>query len=397
MVRCSIRLGALVAFTLFASCGAGDRNADNVDPNPPRCSSLQQLAPNFYRLLQEGAFEGLREVLEAEAGPPPGATRLNLLLGVILEVIRAVEVPGFRQVLLDALRSTSAGPLLPQTRGLLIYIDGQVGCPAGAPCDHYDLPDVLRRLLFTTACDADPIGFDARTKLDFLARFLKHPRLPELLDLFPRLLANPIFRGVLDNFRYEGCGAGPCEREDGFAALLDIVLDNVLVPGIPWDEILNLLRQVRLDTEEVRTLVAYAREMLTESPPSPEADLVGPLRSAIRCLRQVDPARALGRNLYRILTIEEVRLEDFASGIARILDADPQRLTLQILSQALDYFRSQALGSFRTLQRVAEVLLAPANLRKIVPVLIAVIDAGVVPELLDILVALTGDCPTLER
>jgi hypothetical protein len=396
MPPCRVHLGASLVVLLVASCGAGDRDADNANPEPALCPSIQELAPNFYRLLGEGAFEGLREVLEAEAGPPPGPTRLNLLLGVLLEVVHAVDVPGFRQVLLDALRSTSAGPLLPQLRGLLSYIDGRLGCPVGVACDHYELPEVLRRLFFTASCDADPVGFDARTKLVFLARALKHPRLPDLLDLFPRLLASPVFQGVLDSFRYEGCGAGPCEREDGFAALFDIVLDNVLVPGIPWDDILDLLRQVRLDTEEVRTLIAYAREMLDESPPSPEADLVGPLRSAIRCLRQVDPGRALGRNLYRILTLDEVRLEDFALGIDRVLDADPERLTLQVLAQALEYFRTRAIDSFRTLQLVAEVLLAPGNLRKIVPVLIAMIDADVVPELLDLLVVLTDGCATLK-
>lgn len=389
------RIVFAIALALSA-CGAGDRMSDVFDPNPPRCPTLEEIAPTFLRLLREDRFDGLRRVLEDDLGEPldarnpNGPTRLNALLGVILEVIRAVDVPGFRQVILDALESTSAGPLLPQAEGLLSYIDGRIGCPAGTSCDRYDLLDVLRRLLVSGACGA--IGFDARTELDLLARFVKWPRLPELLDLFPTLLENPTFRSVLGTFRYQDR-----EQEDGFAALLDIVLDNLLVPGIPWQDIVSLLRQVRLDTPEVLRLIDFARELLTESPADPDLDVIGPMRAAIRCLRQVDPGRALARNLYRVLVLDEVSLEGLAGGIDRLLDADPQRLTLKVLAQALDHFRTRALSSFRTLQAIGDVLLSTENMRKIVPVLIDVIREGVAEELVDLFVAVTDDCTRLAR
>src|SRR5439155_5175795 len=84
-------------------------------------------------LVHEDRFQGLRQVLEQDLAQPldptnpGGATRLSALVGVLLEVVKAVDVPGFKDVLLNALRSTSAGPLLPQAVGLFKYIDGRIG------------------------------------------------------------------------------------------------------------------------------------------------------------------------------------------------------------------------------------------------------------------------------
>jgi hypothetical protein len=405
MVRQRLHAGAAWAllWTFAAGCGAGDKTSDVLDPNPLRCPTIEEIAPTFLRLLREDRFAGLREVLEQDLGvpldpaQPAGATRLSALLGVFLEVVRAVDVPGFGAVLRDALRSTSAGPLLPQTLGVLRYIDGRVGCPSGTRCDHYDLLDVLRRLLFSGTCTEAPARFDARTELDLLYRLVRHPRIPEILDLLPRLVRSASFQQVLDGFRFEGCDTPPCEQENGFAALLDVVLTNLLVSPLPWGEIRNLLRQVRLDTPEVLALISLSEELLTERPAEPDADVLSPLRAAIRCLRQVDPGRALLRNAYRLLALDEVSLDGLFAGVDHLLDADPRRLTLQVLAQALDYFRARSLGAFRTLQIVGDVLLAPTSMRKVIPVLIALVEEGVVPELVDLLVALTGDCTTIAR
>jgi hypothetical protein len=397
------RRACAVLFLLLVRCGAGDTNADNPDPNPPTCPTIEEIAPNFLRMLRADDFAGLREVLESDLGKPldptdpTGPTRLNALIGVLVDVIKAVDVPGFRQVLLDALRSTNAGPLLPQALGLLKYIDGEIGCPTGTTCDHYDLLDVLRNLLFAGVCTESAYGFDAKTELNLLIRLVEYPRLPELLDLLPRLLQNPTFQGVIDNFQFMGCDTPPCEQENGFAALLDIVLNNLLVSPIPWNQIRDVLHQVRLDTPEVVTLLGIAQDLLTEQPATPDADILTPMRAAIRCLRHVDPGRRLGRDLYQILALDEVSLDGLLGGVDRLLQADPQHLTLKLLAQALGYFRNQALSSWTTVQVVADVLFSPDDMRKIIPSLIAMIEGNVVPELVNLLVALTDDCTTLNR
>jgi hypothetical protein len=391
---------AAVLVSFAAACGAGDRTSDVFDPNPPRCPTIEEIAPTFLRLLREDRFQGLREVLEQElnrplaASNPNGPTQLNALLGVLIDVIGAVDVQGLGTVLREAVRSASAGPLLPQALGLLRYLAGEIGCPAGTSCDHYEVLEVLRNLLFAGVCTEAPYDFGPRTELDLLARIVKHPRLPELLDLLPRLLRNPTFASVIDGFRFEGCDSPPCEQENGFAALLDIVLNNLLVSPLPWANIRDLLRQVRLDTPEVMALLDIAEELLTERPTTPDGDLLTPLRAAIRCLRHIDPGRVLFRNLYGMLALDEVSIDGLLGGVDRLLDADPERVTLRVLGQALDYFRGRALSAFRTLQVVLDVVFAPANMRKIVPSLIAMVREGVVPELTNLLLALTGDCTT---
>lgn len=383
------------------ACGAGDKLSGTLDPNPARCPTLEEIAPNFYRLLREDRFAGLRSVLEQDLGKPldardpNGPTRLSALLGVLLEVIREVDVPGFKAVLLDLLRSTENGPFLPQIVGFLRYLDGALGCPMGTSCDHYDLLDKLRLLLTSTVCTEEPARLDAGSVLDLLLRLVRHPRLPELLDLLPRLLRNPTFQGVIDGFRFDNCGQSTCAQEDGFAALLTILLDNVLVSPLPWASIRDLLRQVRLDTPEVLELISLAEDLLTERPPTPERDVLTPLRTAIRCLRIVDSGHTISRHLYRLLSLDEVSLDGLLGGVDEILDADPDRLTLRLVGDVLAYFRTRSLRSFQTVQLVLDVLLAPAQARRLIPSLIALTEAGAVGELADLLIALTDDCTTL--
>ena len=392
-----------LVLALGVGCGAGDRLSGATAPQPARSPTIEEFAPNFYRLLRAGRFDGLRRVLEGDLGRPldarnpNGPTMLTALIGVVLDVLRAVDVPGFRGVLLDALRSTETGPLLSQVSGLLKYIDGQVGCPAGTSCDHYDLIDVLRAALTSKSCTEAPANFDARTVLALLARLVKHPRLPDLIDLLPRLLQNPTFRTVLDSFRFDNCERPPCQQEDGFAALVKILLDNVLVSPLPWATLRDLLRQVNLATPEVSSLLDLAEELLTERPANPELDVLGPLRVAIRCLRIVDPRQTLSRNVYRLLSLDEVSLANVLAGVDQFLDSDPEARLLKVVAGALDYFRNQSLRSFQTLQIVLDVLLSPTSARPLFPALIALVEGGVLTEITNLLVALTGDCALVAR
>src|SRR5207244_1173678 len=141
---------------------------------------------------------------------------------------------------------------------------------------------------------------------------------------------------VIDSFRFQGCDTPPCEQEDGFAALIDILFNNLLVSPLPWNDIRNLLHQVQLDTPEVLSLIAIAQELLTETPATPDQDVLTPLRAAIRCLRHIDPGRRLSRDLYQILALPDVSLDGLLGAVDGIIQADPQRLTLQVLQQAID-------------------------------------------------------------
>lgn len=401
LARCPPALVAVMvalAASFHAACGAGDKLSGAVDPQPARCPKIQEFAPNFYRLLNEGRFDGLRAVLEGELGRPldarnpNGPTRLSALIGVLTEVIRAVDVPGMRGVLLDTLRATETGPLLSQVAGLLKYVDGKLGCPAGTTCERYDLIDVLRALLTSKSCTETPANFDARAVLDLLVRLLKHPRLPDLVDLLPRLLENPTFRSVLDGFRFDNCDRGPCEQEDGFAALIKILLDNVLVSPLPWATIRDLLRQVDLLTPEVASLLDIAQELLVERPTDPERDVLGPMRVAIRCLRIVDPRQLLSRNIYRLLSLDEVSLSGLLEGVDQLVEADPERRLIRVLTAAMEYFRARGLPAFQTLQLVLDVVLSPSQAKLLFPALIAMVEGGVLTEITNLLVALTDDC-----
>jgi hypothetical protein len=435
-----------VALLGLVALGAAPCGAENVDapPDPPQpvatCPSPRTIAPTFYSLLDQNAFAGLAEVVQQSlaactyggqvvactdprAEPPPA----GLLIGGLLHDLGAFskDPPEVTANALPGQTGYCAGPgdpipdppnrlclirrslhrliaqrspdgkvvlvsafddLQPLTAGILQWVDGTL---PGVQGDHYAalpaLGHVVRR------CD----GPQVTGLLHGLLTWLQPPHGQQALDAVVTLLQNPDMQAFLGSIDVQN-DVG----RTGFIALVKAVISAILRPDFQPADLDNLMNQYvyplvqqdypNHDLEgDLKAVVAVLDQVLD---PQLTPNVLHPLQNVLSCTEIADSQSViLGATYDLLFQAKVVSLDSLLSSLASILALDPDG-TLLKAGDVLDQTVAADADTHDALDQVLEVMLEDQNARKVVPVMVKILQSDVVSEAVGLVDVLFDGC-----
>ncbi|MCA9545507.1 MAG: hypothetical protein KC613_13980 [Myxococcales bacterium] len=375
------RAWALAAALVFGlGCGAeSDAPSPANAPPPALCPPLAEVAPNALALVRSGALDGVRAFFET--GLPDD--ELTAVLDAGLRVVRALD-----QAELEALLALADGPLLEQSlplvRDVLAFVAGEV--------DGRLRSEVLvdgARLLRT--CDGSTL-FNAVQVL------LKDPALPDLLAALGDTLRLPVVQDLLS------ADLGGALARPGFTTVVCNILAALIRPGfsVAADVIAPLsgIDLLPLGEPPLSDLLAALDRLL-----APDGPVLPALADVVCCdlygvgtCAEVTPATPLlARDpvftwlMYDLFVTRAIPF-DAALDLAAELGRDPAvAAALAPVAASLRPIAEDP-DIRRALVSLLTRLLDPRVAAEVLPELVAVLDAGAVPELLAVVRLIANGC-----
>lgn len=390
----------ILGFATLLTIGCGAENLDSTarDPYPSGCPSADELTPRFNQLLRSGAFEGLRGVLEELSRPESDGTRsrTNLVIGILLELIKEVNLDGVKVLFNKLLSSEILEGLLPPLVDLLRFISGKA---PGHPTTYYHGADILSRLL--KGCYPDQYGWDFHpedllTLLDGLVELDRdgdgRPDLLQLTRLLQELADTPMVRAALEDYL-------STEGKAGLLALLENVITVILHEDDLFDKLRELLGSVpglEVEAPPLSKLLDLLGGMLDPSPPPPAKELLTPIRKLFSCLQRQDPHRVLASVAHDALEAGGFDLQAFTVALAGLFDDDAQRSAYTSIKELIAYFQSQK-EAFKILVDTLSILLSTRNAEQLIPALLLMLEkeadgSRVIDELIRLIRQLFQPC-----
>lgn len=438
--------GALALLALgVAPCGAEHVDAPADPPAPEAvCPAPHELAPTLFRKLDEDAFADLREVVEdvlsvchdgtrvvscadPRAEPPASGVLLGSFLAAVGDFAadppealagarpgeagycappgevpaapnrlcalrRAVDrlvlerTPDGRIVLVEAFEA-----LQPLLASVLRYVDGTL--PGATGGGRWDLLPVTRTVV--ERCNDDPFLDLAQG----LLRWLAPPRGKAAFEAFSRLLRNPDAKALLTSIDVKNdVGRG------GFLALARTLRDALTSDGFDPAELQSTFEDLVYPfvrdhypdhglEADLRGAVDVLVDVLD---PQRSPGVLRPLQEVVLCAEAADPDDALlGASYDLLFDAEVVGLDALMDTLSALTDADPDGTVLEAAGLLLRAFAEDRDARVAFSVVFGEVL-TEENARKVLPVLVDLLESDVVSEIVvlgDVLLRGCGSPP----
>lgn len=349
------------------------------------CGTTETLLPKLLAFVREDRFRDLRTVLErrllptdAEPAPDPS---LRTLIGAAVRLLDALGLDRARVVADLLAKGELEEELSPLVVTVLRFGDGQLD---GAP--RYESANATA--FFLRRCDPENLLTAVEGLLRFESPSHGVPWIQALADEAGPLLREPTFQPFLDSFEREAAQGRPA-----IVALLTQVMLLVGDEGFTIDRVETLLESAVYPAvrPELRARIEVLVRLLDEIT-RPDVDVLRPLQAALRCgLAHPEEKDALAGFLYDLVASEELGLAellDTASGLVTVAAA---RAQLGLFADAVHIVRTDLEIRDELVELVA-ILLSSPDVELVVPVLIELLDRGVVAELFEAAVVLLDGC-----
>lgn len=382
-------LPGLISLAGLASCAIDDdRAAPYVGPPTGRgeCGSTDELIPRFLAFLDSNALGPVRSVIEQQLLPSPDNPAPDPSLPVLLvDVVQLLSDVGLArtELVLDVIkRGQFESQVAPLLTTALQFLDGRLDGQT-----HYAAGDAAA--VFVRQCNPDYLLAAIEDVLRL--RSPSHAGLPWLFALIQDvgpLVDDPTLVPFLMSFQNHAA--------TGRAAIIAILAQIMVTtadPNFKIDHIETLLRSAVYPavSPTLRGKVEPLVRLLDEAT-RPEAGILEPLQNSIRCGLAHPPERDELLGLAFDLVVTK------AVGLARVIDAVNAVLMPAFAADELDLF-ADFTHALRTdlairddLRALAALLLSTPQNGMIVPVLIDLVDQGVVTELIDAFAKLLVGC-----
>lgn len=384
------RQGTSLALVLcLAGCGFDtDRAAPYASPPviAGACGTTETFFPRLLGFVREDRFEPLRRVIEARLLPTPGDPTpdpsLRTLLGALVRLVEGLGLARANEVVDLAKKGDVEQKVAPLLTTIMRFMDGEIDGRL-----HYESADATA--LFLRRCDPDHLLSAAEGVLRLTSP--SHdgsPWVVALLEETIALIEEPGFQSFLDSFEREAERGRPA-----IISLLGQILISIADDGFTIDRVETLFESavypfVSPDLgAHFEALVGLIGEAA-----STEAPVLRPLQRAVRCTTEHPAARddVLGF-IYDVLATEEVGLDMLASATNGLISGDSAERELDLVSDALKVIRED-LVIRDDLRELMAILLSRPDVELVTPVVVEMLEEGVVTELFDGAAKLLGGC-----
>jgi hypothetical protein len=380
---------ALACVVLTASCNLDtDTAAPHVAPPTAAgaCGTTETLLPKLLAFVREDRFAPLRRIIEMRLLPsaenPTPDPSLRTLLGGIVSLISQLGLDRTALVLDLVAKGEVEEKLAPFLVTLLEFIDGRYD-----GVDHYEVADA--GALFLRRCDPDFLLLAVEELLRFESP--SHPGEPwmvALLGEIGELLKDPGLEPFLEGFERESQRGKPAVTsllvqimiflsDQNFAIeRVETLLESAVYPVVSADLRARIERMVYLLDEATR----------------PQAGILEPLQGAVRCgLMHAEARDQLIGFGYDLIASREVGLDAVLMTTQDVVSIASAKNQLGLLADLVKIIRED-LRIRDDLRELIAVLLSRPDVELSIPVLIDLLDSGVLSELLEAFVKLLGGC-----
>jgi hypothetical protein len=334
--------------------------------------------------VEADRFEPLRAFIEARLVPgPEGPTAgpsLRSAVRALLDLVSQLGVMRTRQVL-EAVRDPEVeGALAPLALAILRIVEGQVD-----GVERYEVTDAASR--FVRTCDPDNLlgALEALLRLESRVE----PGRPWIAVVFGRLeaiLADPTAVPFLESFEREAARGRPA-----VVGLMARVMSFLALEVDPVPRVETLLESAvyPLVSAALEAKIRALLEVLGEAT-TPRAGVYGPLRGAMQCGNRQPGARdVLLGFLFDLAVTAELGVRGVLEGAAAF--SSSSELELALLADLLAAVRADV-GARDELRSLLALVLEAEPAASVLPVLLELVEAGVLAELVDAAVQLLEGC-----
>lgn len=353
---------------------------------PSECGTTETLIPKLLSFAREERLAPLEGVIERHLLPtaedPAPDPSLRTLLGAAVRIVTTLGIGETAKAAEVAAQSESLRELEPLILAALRFISGDLDGR-----DRYEAGDAAAH--FIRACDAEHL----LTSIEGLMTLRSRAHggrlwLAVLLEQGTVLIDDPFFQPFLETFERESERGRPAVvallaqifgflGDEGFhISRVETLLESAVYPLVNDD--------LRRKIEDLVDLLAIAT--------SPEAGVLEPLQRAVRCGNQSRVQRdVLFTFVYDLVVSEQVGLRSVLGSLEGLITEEDSERLLEQLASVVRVVREEH-GSREDLLELAAILLSRPEVAHVLPVLIELIEEGVVIELLDAVAALLEGC-----
>jgi hypothetical protein len=291
---------------------------------------------------------------------------------------------GLLEPLAALLAEERVEPAIALAQNALFYIAG--------PPAHYEVPAVLGKMLLE--CNPQsvltlgevllqthvPLGCEAGSE---------SCRLGTIALVVPvhALLADPLLRNLLELLTFSEV------PEDAFVALLEQFSDILKSESFDFEQIRLLMTRLVypfINGTPLHAKIEAVMEVLSTLT-KPEVGLMRSLRETLLCIDAKDPDRALHRMVYNLIVNPEFELVELVSAIGATETLDPDERIARWLVQVIGMLKREQ-ATHRAILGLVGRLFEKKNAERIVPTMIAIKDAGLADDLINLFDRDTTPC-----
>lgn len=376
---------------LAAILGAASCRFDDDSPAPeiptsgrPACGDTESLFPKLFTFLAEERFVPLKRIVErrlvpSEANPNPDPS-LRTVLADLVRLVRQLGLDETAAVAHLVTQGEVEAKLTPLVVAVLEFIDGRVDGQ-----DHYAVTEAAAH--FVDVCDPDDLLGAIEDVLRFQSPSRGQPWLVAVFDELEALLGEPMLRPFLNSFEQN--------QETGRPAIVALVRQ---IMSFVADDDFSIGRVQTLLDSAVDPLVDPAFEAridrlvaLLGEATDRQLGILPSLQGALRCgLRHPTQRDELIGFLYDLAASPSLGLERVLMGL-EVVALQSIQSELGLLADLLHVARTD-LTLRDDLRRLISLFLRRPEVAEATPVLIGLLQDGVVAELLHGVLTILEDC-----
>jgi hypothetical protein len=381
----AVRAALLV---LLAGCNLDtSRDAPYAAPpgEPGPCGTTEAALPKLLAFVEGGKLEPLREVLVRrlvpnEASPAPDPS-LRIVLNALVRLIAQLGLEKTQDIAAVAARSDLEREVAPLIVLLLEFVDGRLD-----GLDHYAAVEAAGT--FVRVCDPDHLLSAVELLLRLQSPSRGRPWIVAVLEALAPIVESPELAPFLEGFERNAERGRPA-----ILSLLVQIMSFVAGDAFAVSRVETLLESAvyPIVGPELEAQVEELVFLLGEAT-APEAGVLEPLQEAMRCGMQhgMERDELLGL-AYDLIATEEIGLSTIVTATSGVLDGEGLLVELSLFADTVRVVRSD-LGIRDDLRDLLVLLLEEPEAARVVPVLIDLFEAGVVAELLEVLVLVLDGC-----
>jgi hypothetical protein len=382
---------SLVAAFLFSAACSFDTNDRAPYVGPPvaqgECGTTETLFPKLLAFVRNDEFAPLRDVLEMRLLPTPDNPTPDVSLRTVIgDLVRLVSELGLdrTQLVVDFVQKQSfESQVSPLLSTVLKFMDGRLD-----GMSHYEAGDAAA--VFLRRCDPDHLLLAVEGVLRLKSP--SHNDVPWLFALLQDaepLISDPKLLPFLDTFQAQAKSGRPA-----IIAILVQIMVAVANVDFSIDHVETILESAVYGTNlgtSLRPEIDPLVRLLGEAT-SKDAGILQPLQQAVECgLEHPTERDELLGLVYDLVATSEVGLDTVIKAVNAVLEPTLAADELNLFADVLKVIRTD-LTIRDDLRETIAILLSSPDTKLTVPVLIELIDQGVLSELFEALAKLLSGC-----
>lgn len=376
---------------LWAALALGACRFDNDDPAPeipttgrPACGDTASLFPKLFEFLAADHFSPLRVVVErkllpTEANPNPDPS-LRTVLADLVRLVRQLGLDETTAVAHLATQGEVEAKLTPLLVVILEFLDGRLDGQ-----DHYAVTEAAAH--FVDVCDPDDLLSALEDVLRFQSPSRGEPWVVAVFGELKLLLAEPMLAPFLTSFQQS--------QDTGRPAIIGLVRQ---IMGFVADDDFTIARVETLIESAVDPLVGASLEAridrlvaLLGEATDRQLGILPSLQGALRCgLRHPAQRDELIGFLYDLAISPSLGLERVLGGL-EVIELAAIQSELGLLAEVIKVARTD-LTLRDDLRRLISLFLRRPEVGEATPVLIGLLNEGVITELLHGVLTILEGC-----